>query len=507
MKGKLKLLFIPLVASGTGIVLLLSSWLYGSYNQYIENTASTAERLLFDAIQEYVQEVYNGDHADKQITDKPMLLFEKALYEELIETYPDVSADSLSRIMERAKESIFPSIIRPDQQHTVPPPFPTTSRKRVFPGDMHISPRPHQLFPGFLFSHVTFDSTSYSILHNRMRGLLNENDLKVDFKLNVFTAKDEEFIIDERTMLSEAIRTPINSISGTTLTIRPLLIDAQQHQFIALTLTLPWQQALYGLSWQLSLSVILALMILGCFVYLFRTIFKQDKLAELRKTFVNQMTHELRTPVSIVYAAVQALQNFTEKEEVEKRNMFLGIAREELEHLSDMIDNVLQVAEDDHATKKQLHYEHIDIEQLISKCITRVQVSTSSKDVQFNYENLAPAHSLWADGLHLGNVITNLLDNAIKYGSKNIKITVQDVRGGKFIEITVSDDGIGIPDAYHELIFDPFFRVPKDDNGYHRGFGLGLAYVKQIIRQHEGTIKLKSKKNSGTTFIIKIPKN
>jgi len=511
MKHKLRLLFIPLVASGTGIVLLLSSWLYGSYNQYIENTTSTAERLLFDAIQEYVQETHHGTSENRQITNRPTFPFEKALYKELIKTYPNVSADSLSEIMERIKDEILPPriLIRQNGQQANPMHFRSESGKRGFPrGDIHMPPHPPQLLPGFLFSDVTFDSTSYNTLHDRLRGLLNENDLKINFKLDVFTAKNGEFITENRrTISSAAIRTPINSLAGTTLTIRPLLIDAQQHQFITLTLTLPWRQAIYSLSWQLSLAVILVLTILGCFVYLFRTIFKQDKLAALRKTFVNQMTHELRTPVSTVYAAVQALQNFTEKEDIEKRTMFQSIAREELEHLSDMINNVLQVAEDDHTTRKQLHYEHINIEQLISKCITRVRLGSSMQDIQFDYENFATEHLLWADRLHLGNVITNLFDNAVKYGAKNIKIITQNVRGGEFMEITVSDDGIGIPDAYHELIFDPFFRVPQDDNLYQRGFGLGLAYVKQIVRQHKGTIKLKSKKDSGTIFIIKIPKN
>ncbi|MBD1422708.1 sensor histidine kinase [Sphingobacterium chuzhouense] len=503
MKHRLRLLFIPLMASGAGIVWLLSSWLYGSYNQYIENTASTAERQLFDAIQEYVQAAY---HEDKQIINKPTFLFEKALHEELIKTYPNVSADSLSEIMERIKDKILPSEIQHDKQQNRSMHFPPESRRTAFPkGDMRMPPRPHQLLPGFLFSHVNFDSTSYNILYDRLRGLLNENDLKINFELAILSAKDGKFITkDGRIILPAAVRTPVRSLSGTILTTRPLLIDAQQHQFITLTLTLPWRQAIYSLSWQLSLAVILVLTILGCFVYLFRTIFKQDKLAELRKAFVNQMTHELRTPVSTVYAAVQALQNFTEKEDIEKRAMFQSIAREELEHLSDMIDNVLQVAEDDHTTRKQLHYEHIHIEQLISKCITRVSVGSSMQDIQFDYENFVTG-LLYADKLHLGNVITNLFDNAIKYGAKIIKVTTQDVRGGEFIAITVSDDGIGIPDTYHELIFDPFFRVPRDDN--QRGFGLGLAYVKQIVRQHKGTIKLKSKKNSGTTFIIKIPKN
>ncbi|RZF61597.1 sensor histidine kinase [Sphingobacterium corticibacterium] len=476
MKYRLRLLFIPLVASGTGIVLLLSSWLYGSYNQYIENTASTAERLLFDAIQEYVQAAYQGGQEDRQTMNRPTFLFEKVLYDELIKMYPNVSADSLSQIMERIK--------------------PAPPRHAFLKPDGRLPLRPPQLFPGFLFNYVTFDTTTYNVLQHRIGELLYANDLKTDFKLDIFTAKDGEFMV----------RTPVNSLSGTTLTLRPLLIDAQQHRFITLTLTLPWRQALYSLSWQLSLAVILVLTILGCFVYLFRTISKQDKLAELRKTFVNQMTHELRTPVSTVYAAVQALQNFTEKENIEKRAMFQSIAREELEHLSDMIDNVLQIAEDDHATRKPLHYEYVKIEQLISKCITRIRVGSSSQDIQFNYENFAAGQVLWADQLHLGNVISNLFDNAIKYGSKNIQIMIQEIRDGEFIELSVSDDGIGIPDTYHDLIFDPFFRVPKDDNSYQRGFGLGLAYVKQIIRQHKGTIKLKSKKNSGTTFIIRIPK-
>ncbi len=493
MKERLKLIFIPLGISGIGIILILGSWLYGSYHKHIENTVSSAERVLFDAIQEYVQTQYNGSSENSGRPMKPTFFIEKQLFEELVKVYPNVSVDSLTDIMERLHEKILPL------------PFPDNPVSAEAPSGLPL--RPRHLLPGFLFNQVTFDSTSYATLYDKIQKRLNDTSPKTNFKLDIMTVKDDGFLTSEGNIIrNSAIRVPVKSINGTVLTVRPLLIDRKQGQFISLTLFLPWQYSLYSLSWQLTISVFLVLTILGCFVYLFQIISRQDRLAELRKTFVNQMTHELRTPVSTVYAAVQGLQEYP-KEETDKRDLLQQIAREELEHLSDMIDNVLQVAEDDDASKKQLKYTYINLEELLSKCIARAGIRTDTEEIKFITRNITKEHYLWADRLHLGNVIANLLDNAIKYGAKNIRITTQDVREGEFIEIVISDDGIGIPDSYHELIFDPFFRIPKDDGSYSRGFGLGLAYVKQIVRQHKGTIKLKSLNGRGSSFIIKIPKN
>lgn len=474
MKEKLKIIFIPLVVSLVGIVLILGSWLYGSYSRYLENTVSTAERVLFDAVQEFAQErVSDGNENGAMRTP----LFEKRLHEELVKTYPNVSADSLSEMMKRVRLTMIAPIFRPDRSPTRPQP-----------------PFPRHLLPEFLFNKLTLDSASYNVLHGKISDALRKNGIEAGFELTFVTLDDGNFLNEDG--------------YASTLTPRPLLIDGEQGKFLALTLQLPWLNVMYNLSWQLIISVFLVVTILGCFVYLFQTISKQNKLATLRKTFVNHMAHELRTPVATVYAIVQALQSYTNEQEQDNRAAFHRIAREELERLSDMIDHVLQVAVDDDASRKQLNYEYMDMEALIAKCIARVHTGVEDLDIQFIHHQATTKCLLWADRLHLGNVLTNLLENAAKYGSKSIEITTRELRNSGFLEITVTDDGMGIPAVYHERIFDPFFRVPSGSSSPHtRGFGLGLAYVKQIIGQHKGTIKLESQQGSGTTFTIKIPKN
>ncbi len=505
MKEKLKLISVLLTICGVGIVLILGSWLYGTYSQYVENTAARAERILFDAIQDYVQE--QRDILDRnEVLATPMTFLEKQLIDELTNTYPGVSADSLSEMIVRIQQRLLPSDFAENR-----PFFPVNSP----PPPSHVPPPigaaapPQHLVPGFLFDQLTFDSTSYATINDKVAGELAANGLENHFKLDVVTLKNGDFLTREGHVIPiSQIGITRNSTSKQALSVRPFLINAQQGQFITITLNLPWAHVIRSLNWQLTLSVCLVVTTLGCISYLFHTIFKQNRLATLRKTFVNNMTHELRSPVSTVYSAIQALQNYTTIDETEKRDMFQQIAKEELEHLSALIDTVLQVSESNHILKKQLNFERVDMEQLISKCMATATITTTDRNIKFSYENHATHCVLLADQLHIRNVVTNLLDNAVKYQSKNIRVTTRDSQKGELLEIIISDDGIGIPKPYQELIFEPFFRIQQDNSSHHStGFGLGLAYVKQIVTQHNGTVKLNSKSGLGSTFTIQIPKS
>ncbi|WP_257666971.1 sensor histidine kinase [Parapedobacter tibetensis] len=218
------------------------------------------------------------------------------------------------------------------------------------------------------------------------------------------------------------------------------------------------------------------------------------------------MTHELRTPVATVSAAVQALQNYVEMGDKEHRDLYLSISKEELDHLSVMIDNVLHVAEDEHHTTYKLQYQYYDIITLIKKCISSVQIQDSDKQLDFVFNPTNTVEMVYGDPEHIKNVITNLLENAVKYGATQISIFTGVDRKNQFVVLRITDNGMGIPYAYQHQVFEPFFRVPQGNLHNVKGFGLGLSYVKQVVLQHGGHIQLKSVPNEGSSFTLSIPK-
>src|SRR5690606_11796287 len=183
---------------------------------------------------------------------------------------------------------------------------------------------------------------------------------------------------------------------------------------------------------------------------------------------------------------------------------YLSISRRELEHLSDMIERVLQV--DLAGTKGVLlNKSWFDLYQIVHDCVNNTQVFSNKKAI-INFHHEQMQGMIFADQSHIKNVISNLLDNALKYSNENVQIDVSIKMLANGYQIAIKDNGHGIEEAYQKEIFDLFFRVPSGNIHNVKGFGLGLAYVKQIISQHQGSVTLKSTLGSGSTFLLFLPK-
>jgi len=522
MEDKLRLILILIVAAGAGIVIVLGSWLYGSYNQRMELFLAIAERTLFDAIQETIQQQEDaGTRSFKQARRTQPIKFmagvamgpahTQRLVSSITKAFPNVHPDSLAFVLDSFQQHEHDSFFKTRRKLLSSLPEPTRPGRglrlavNLEPGD-----RPRQLLPNFLFGQAPLDSTALLRIEEKFAQGLANNGIRTDFTLSIAKAPShlaEMLPGDSTTLTPAALGLPFpDSISGKGLAIRPILVDPENGGFISVSFNHPWQYLLYNLSWHLIISVTLVATIIGCFVYLFHTIFKQNKLAVLRKTFVNNMTHEFRTPIATVSAAVQALQSYADTEDEKRRDRYLSISKEELDHLSSMIDNVLQVAEGEHHTIK-LQCRHYSLIDLIRRCIANAEINTGPKHVDFQFIPTHNIEALYGDPEHMKNVVTNLLDNAVKYGATQITVVVQPSKGGKFVKLQVHDNGIGIPRAYQHQIFKPFFRVPRSNTDTTKGFGLGLSYVKQVILRHGGTITLDSTPGEGSIFTLSIPKN
>ena len=281
-------------------------------------------------------------------------------------------------------------------------------------------------------------------------------------------------------------------------------MDQSENLYLEVDFINPTVYLLKQIGWQLLFSLILIIALIGTFWTLLVTIRKQQHLAMMRKAFVNNMTHELKTPVSTVMAAIESIQRYGAKDDKERMNRYLAISRQELEHLSDMIERVLQVdvAETNGVLLEKTWF---DLESLIDESMENAKLF-AKKEVDIQKTTSGNSFQIFADQAHIKNVISNLLDNAIKYAGDQVKINIALSENGDRYKLSIQDNGIGIPKAYQKGVFDLFFRVPSGNVHNVKGFGLGLAYVKQIVQQHQGTIDLSSEESVGSTFVIDLPK-
>jgi two-component system phosphate regulon sensor histidine kinase PhoR len=261
-----------------------------------------------------------------------------------------------------------------------------------------------------------------------------------------------------------------------------------------------WQTM--GLS--LAGSGLLLLVMIGCFYFAVLTILRQKKLAIVKNDFINNMTHEFKTPITSISLATQLLQEELKPGKNESLLRYLGIIKDENTRLGQQVERVLQTAqmEREEITLKR---KKVDLTALIHQV---VEINGPLIDsVNGSLQLFLGEHPaiLEVDEVHISNVLNNLIDNAVKYSPSNPHIEIEVTEQGQGISIQVNDQGIGMPKEALNSIFDAFYRVPTGNVHNVKGFGLGLSYVKKIVEAHGGKVQVKSKLGEGSTFEIYLP--
>jgi len=242
-------------------------------------------------------------------------------------------------------------------------------------------------------------------------------------------------------------------------------------------------------------------LILGfSFWFLIRTLLKQKTLDEMKSDFTNNITHELKTPIAVAYAANDALLNFNQAEEKSKRDQYLRISQEQLQRLSGLVEQILSMSMERRKTFR-LHPEEINLKELITPLIEQHQLK-ADKPVHISLKIEPETLSIVADRTHFSNIVSNLIDNAVKYSKEKAELSISCRQSGATVTISVADRGIGIPIDKQKHIFDKFYRVPTGNLHNIKGYGLGLFYVKSMVEKHGGTITVKSEPDKGSTFTI-----
>ncbi|WP_231961675.1 sensor histidine kinase [Urechidicola croceus] len=254
----------------------------------------------------------------------------------------------------------------------------------------------------------------------------------------------------------------------------------------------------------LALSVLFILVIILAFVSSLYQMIKQKQISEIKTDFINNMTHEFKTPIATINLALDAIKNPKIIKEEEKILRYVQMIRDENKRMHAQVENVLRISK---LEKNQLDLskEKEDLNDLIEEAISHVELMVQSKGGYINTHLNAVMSEILANNFHLTNVIVNMLDNAIKYSPNAPKIDIFTENTARNIILKVKDEGMGMTKNVQKNIFKKFYREETGNIHNVKGHGLGLAYVKKIIEDHQGTVHVESERGKGSTFIVKLP--
>jgi len=260
----------------------------------------------------------------------------------------------------------------------------------------------------------------------------------------------------------------------------------------------PTIEALKKSTTGILLSLLLSLSVIFCLIYLLKIISTQKELAEIKNDLINNITHEFKTPIATISTAIEAIESFNVVDNKEKTKQYAAISAFQLKKLHQMVEKLLETATLD-SESLLLQKEPTNIVDLVAKIAKKFELLTK-KDIKFTTN--IDSKILKIDLFHFENAISNLVDNAIKYGGDSIEINLNSVLN--VTEISVADNGKGIDKSQQERIFDKFYRVPKGNTHDVKGFGIGLYYTQKIIEKHNGSINVSSNFDN-TIFKLQIP--
>jgi nitrogen-specific signal transduction histidine kinase len=248
----------------------------------------------------------------------------------------------------------------------------------------------------------------------------------------------------------------------------------------------------------MSFALLLWLIVGAAFFYIWKNLRRQLQLNALRDEFVGNITHELKTPITTAGVALETLRMSKEMNAPQDRR-YLEICQSELKRLSMLVERIL------HSNAPQIHYEKIDMRQILDDVMDHMKVQFEMKEANIEVVLEGDHFQIRGDKSHISSVLYNLLENALKYSPEHpsIKVVLRENRQG--VRLDVHDNGIGIDPGYHHKIFERLYRVPNENRHDVKGHGLGLSYVADVVKKHQGEIDIISDVGKGSTFSIKFP--
>ena len=302
---------------------------------------------------------------------------------------------------------------------------------------------------------------------------------------------------DSRVVITRGERPALNNPMTTVVPI-----DDYGLYSLLVSIEMPFKVFL-GRMWGLiASSVAIIILLAGVLIYLVRTMFRQKTLEEMRRDFTHNITHELKTPISVAVTATDALRNFSADANPDRRSRYLEIVETQLTQLSTMVEHILSVSVEGREYK--YNPTVVYLQEIISGLIQGAGMNTGKKPV-FNID-CAEHIKILADEFHIKNLLATVIDNAVKYSADPV-VGIRVFNKDNEVTIEIEDNGCGISKEHLSHVFEKFYRVPTGDIHTVRGYGLGLYYAKQVAELHKGTISMKSRIGEGTTVTIILPAN
>ena len=355
--------------------------------------------------------------------------------------------------------------------------------------------------------HSVMQRFSKEEIYNIVKESLASNDLK-DVKFE-FAVTDDQITGDQ--VSTENFITAYQDSVNNLLYFIPLIPESgsnlenlvPQEQLVIIV---PHQNTivLKEITWFIIGSIVFTLIIIAAFFLTLRTLLIQKKLGEIKSDFINNMTHEFKTPLATISLAVDALKNEKVVGDKEKTSYFTGIIKEENKRMNKQVETILQAALLD-KQEIQLNLKKSSANELIKNAVNNISLPINERGGKLEIKLEATKDMVMADEVHFTNFVNNLLDNALKYSKEIPLIKLTTSNQSNLIRIKIEDNGIGMSKETVSRIFEKFYRAHTGNVHNVKGFGLGLSYVKSMVEAHKGTIKAESTLGKGSCFTISFP--
>jgi two-component system phosphate regulon sensor histidine kinase PhoR len=340
------------------------------------------------------------------------------------------------------------------------------------------------------------DRISNNVLNRTIKEELVKKNIHLDFKYGVYSVDG----------LATKLKSGYYTINTKESFEYPLFRDAQGNASYYLNVTFPRENEhiLSGISNILLLSLFFIFIIIVAFSSSLYQLIRQKKISEIKTDFINNMTHEFKTPIATINLALDSIKNPKILGDDAKVLRYVEMIREENKRMHSQVENVLRISR---LEKNQidLNTETIDLHDTIEDAITHVSLLSEDRGGKIEIHLEALESELPGNQFHLTNVVVNMLENAIKYSEGAPKIEVSTESTPKFFIFKIKDSGIGMNKAVQKQVFNKFYREQKGNIHDVKGHGLGLAYVKEIVEKHHGTVFVESEKGKGSLFTVKLP--
>lgn len=464
-------------------------WITRLYNDEWQNLRRETDFIFRDVVYKLQLQRFRSDTT----------FFKKELHDNLfifdvIDSVKGEAIDSALRTKGAANQKEIRISVQSPSKHGEPGPFPF---ERPFNKDSNAfnmpmpppgeAPRFVKYFSG---NKTLNDSLPVKKIDSAYRAELKKNKIDVDYTISTFSGKEEK-----------QVNKPINPEELKTNFAFVGLSGAYAYQA---AFGNPFAYIIGKLSMPVLVAVLLIAVTTVSFVFLYRNLLAQKRLGEVKNEFISNITHELKTPIATVNVALEALRNFNAIQNPERTREYLDISASELQRLSMLVDKVLRFSMFENK-EIELRKEWFDLKELTQSVLNTMALQFEKHHAKVSLETEGENFIIDADKLHITSVIYNLLDNALKYSKEEPVIQVRLITHQQYIDLKVTDNGIGIPAEYRRKIFEKFFRVPVGDHHNAKGYGLGLSYVSHIMQRHQGFVEVESEPGKGSTFIVKIP--